>query len=440
MLRTFPKKASLAAACIALLGAAMSVTAAPVKASGGTVAYDSIPSTVPGNVVSQAFEATRTREFGDRVTLEPGTARLLKRVDVVLSSWACTSGHWSTPTADPCADPAGVTFDHPITLRVYQGGATPGAQVAASTQTFAIPYRPASDPAHCSDRRWYQASTGTCFNGLAHTVSFDFTGQGVVLPDDVIWTVAFNTSTAGYAPIGAPGPGAPAGCFTDAGCPYDSLNVGAQAFPGSPYAGTDVDPDGVFTSSLSTQAGNPNCDSLPRQDLASTTGCWDGFTPMAEIVTQATNSNSGLNLVQLSGTSVGLLGLNAGAADQNSGGSGSCSNDNSGVSLVQLCGTSAPLLVGNLAQASQTSGSSGSSSCANSNSGLSLIQACGTSVPLLGLNLGASSQGSDSDSGSSSGCTNDNQGLSVIQLCDTSVPINILNSGSSEQYLNVAFP
>jgi hypothetical protein len=59
----------------------------------------------------------------------------------------------------------------------------------------------------------------------------------------VIWTVAFNTSTAGYTPIAPVNPPCGAG-----GCPYDSLNVGAQTFSGAPYAGTDVNADQAFGS------------------------------------------------------------------------------------------------------------------------------------------------------------------------------------------------
>ena len=49
---------------------------------------------------------------------------------------------------------------------------------------------------------------------------------GTMLPDTLIWGIAYNTNTSGYTPIGAPGP-------------YDSLNVGSETF--DPTVGTDVE-------------------------------------------------------------------------------------------------------------------------------------------------------------------------------------------------------
>ena len=64
---------------------------------------------------------------------------------------------------------------------------------------------------------------------------------------------------------------------------YDSLNVGVMTYPGAPYSGTDVDPNGVFRDSTDAY-----CDMG-----ASGTGflrldapCWTGFTPLGEIVSQ----------------------------------------------------------------------------------------------------------------------------------------------------------
>ena len=73
--------------------------------------------------------------------------------------------------------------------------------------------------------------------GTAHpfeAVTFDFTGLNIVLPDEVIFGVAFNTTNYGANPTGYVGP-------------YDSLNLGA--FSSSPLAGTDVDPGMGFVNS-----------------------------------------------------------------------------------------------------------------------------------------------------------------------------------------------
>src|ERR1019366_8137052 len=75
-----------------------------------------------------------------------------------------------------------------------------------------------------------------CFNGKAFNISFDLGGQHVTLPADVIVSIAFNTTTWGYEPIGA----APCG----GNCPYDSLNVGLVSGP--PSVGTDPLPDVAY--------------------------------------------------------------------------------------------------------------------------------------------------------------------------------------------------
>ncbi len=73
--------------------------------------------------------------------------------------------------------------------------------------------------------RWHDDSTGTCFNGYAFNATFDF--GGLVVPEEVVYGVAFNTQTWGYEPIGVDGP-------------YTSLNVGLTT--GAPSQGIDVDP------------------------------------------------------------------------------------------------------------------------------------------------------------------------------------------------------
>ena len=86
--------------------------------------YNSIPNAVPGNVVSQAFQAQQTSEFGDLVTLDAG-GRSVSSVDVEMSSWGCESGSWST---NDCVTSHGATFSHPITLNLYDvdnSGRTP---------------------------------------------------------------------------------------------------------------------------------------------------------------------------------------------------------------------------------------------------------------------------------------------------------------------------
>src|SRR5690606_34782144 len=79
----------------------------------GEVIFDSIPSAIPGNSVSQAFQATKTKAFGDKITFA-GTSRDLSEAAFTLSSWACETGSGTT-----CVTTPGAKFNHPITLNLY---------------------------------------------------------------------------------------------------------------------------------------------------------------------------------------------------------------------------------------------------------------------------------------------------------------------------------
>jgi hypothetical protein len=170
--------------------------------------YNSIPNPLPGNVPRLGYQATQTAEFGNAVNLA-GTERALTTATVVMSDWAKESDYQTVGTS------AG--YNHPLTLTFYDVGAggTVGSVIASITQSAFIPWRPEV----------------TTFNGIAFTVDFDFTGLGVVLPDQVIYGLAYNTQTWGANPIGAPGP-------------YNSLNFGYATV--APTVGTNVDPDAAY--------------------------------------------------------------------------------------------------------------------------------------------------------------------------------------------------
>lgn len=199
--------------------------------------YNSIPSKVTGNVPSIGFEATQTTEFGDQVGLA-GTARTLQSMSVVFSSWGCESGAWNT--AD-CVTTPGATFPVPLTFTIYDfASGVPGAVLATKTETFNVQYRPSAS-AGCLDGKWRNSKDGACYNGLAQTIKMSFPGL-VTLTEQVIWTVAYNTTHYGPAPIGQAAP-----CYTETGgCGYDSLNVGVMSFTGSPFAGIDFAEDLAF--------------------------------------------------------------------------------------------------------------------------------------------------------------------------------------------------
>jgi hypothetical protein len=256
-------------------------------ATSSTVVYDSIPTVVPGNVPSQAFEATQTVEFGDKVRLGAG-GRKLDKVKVTLSSWGCEGGDW-TGTSGSCVTTPGSTFTHPLTLNVYSVavGGGPGVLLATKTVTPNIPYRPSAFGAPCTGQTWSPDGGTTCFNGFATPVEWDFSAGPVVnLPSNVIWTVAYNTSHYGSPALGE------LACFTESGgCGYDSLNVGVFTFAGSPFVGADLDDEGAV---LNTGYAPFYCDGgaggvgTLRADTSP--GCWTGYRPLAEITTIQTSN------------------------------------------------------------------------------------------------------------------------------------------------------
>lgn len=253
-------------------------------------AYDSIDAPMPGNVPSLGYEATSTSEFGDLVQLAPGP-RALDSVTVMLSSWGCETGSGTT-----CSTGEGATFDHDLTLHLYQydpspGGTGVGAEILQRTDNFAIPYRPSADP-DCAGGRWQATDGGTCYSGFATPVTFDFDGT-VNLPANLIWTVSYNTSHRGYAPIGESAP-----CYTDGnGCGYDSLNVGLSGL-GAPSAGTDLDHDDTILNSTWDGA---YC-APPAGTLRIDAGCWTGYRPMATISTIATSEIETTEVVKAANT------------------------------------------------------------------------------------------------------------------------------------------
>jgi hypothetical protein len=204
--------------------------------------YNNVPSPLPGNLVSEAFEATSTSEFGGQVSFG-GTSRNNPMVTVVMSSWACQNGSWFAGT---CTTTSGSTFSEPITLNVYNVGTgnAVGSLVTTKTITFNIPYRPSSTPSMCGgdNTAWYSSADNTCYHGLATPVSFSL--SGVTLPSTAIVTVAYNTSDYGALPYGDN-----TACHaTTAGCGYDSLNVGLVN--NTPSVGSNPVADSDYLNSM----------------------------------------------------------------------------------------------------------------------------------------------------------------------------------------------
>jgi hypothetical protein len=198
---------------------AFSIGAQPVLA--GSLLYNSIPDPLPPNVPSLGYQATQTAEFGDLIQFDPGTSRGLWSVTALMSDWALASTHGST-------DPG---WYHPITLNLYNvdnssGTKQPGSLIASVTQTFFIPWRPEASPG-CGTA--WRAADGNCYNGMAFEVTFNL--NNLLVPDQLIYGIAFNTNTWGAQPIGTPGP-------------FESLNFGLSMT--APTIGSNPLPDTAY--------------------------------------------------------------------------------------------------------------------------------------------------------------------------------------------------
>lgn len=182
--------------------------------------YSNVPDTLPPSLSSLGYQATSTSEFGDHIQFG-GAARKLDAVTVTMVTWAHEAQY----------NTGGAGYQHDLTFNLYNyaSDSAAGSLIASKTIDALVPWRPAADPT-CSGGRW-RASDGNCYNGYAFNVVFDFSADNVVLPDEIVFGVAFNTQSYGVTPEGAVGP-------------YNSLNVGLVGT--APTVGTDVDSDSVF--------------------------------------------------------------------------------------------------------------------------------------------------------------------------------------------------
>ncbi|MGH9931595.1 MAG: hypothetical protein ACREA9_20500 [Pyrinomonadaceae bacterium] len=238
--------------------------------SQGLPIYNNIPNPLPGNLDSWGFEATGTSEFGDRVMFAAATGRKLTTVTVTMSSFSCQAGYWFS---GDCATTPGATFSHPITLNIYNvvAGNQVGTLIGSVTQTFAIPLRPSADNVNCTGAnagKWFDASSNRCFNGKANNVTFNL--SGLLVPNEVIFGVAYNTTNYGYAPIGMAAP-----CTTSAGgCGYDGLNVGVTDPAVDNTVGSNPAPDDAYQYTVYSSCTNGAI--IP---FGLDAGCWTGFKP-----------------------------------------------------------------------------------------------------------------------------------------------------------------
>jgi len=325
---------------LALVGVATAPSAlAKVKATDPTV-YDSTVHPSPGNLPSLSYEATQTEEFGNQISFA-GTARVLDNVLVQMSSWGCQSGNWTADVNSPdvCTTTPGATFTEPITLNIYNvgpasayGPSTAGSLIVSDTQNFNIPYRPSADPNYqtdCAanatqenvpvsefDGTWYDPALNSCFNGLLTDITFNF--GNVLLPNNVIYGIAYDTSDYGASPnaplyqLGGTTPtgtswGDSTACHaTTEGCGYDSLNLGLSNEPTAPSVGTDAYQGTVYWQLLyapyycdqgAAGTGTFRIDepaNYPTQN-GTNSGCWSAQTN-GDPITMATNVGTAVTI------------------------------------------------------------------------------------------------------------------------------------------------
>lgn len=224
-----------------------------------SVIYDSIPSPEPPNLPSLGYQATQTDEFGDMIQFA-GTDRLLTDVTVGMSNWALRSTYMTETSPGVWTPQSGYDhvvmnadgYYHTLTLTLYEvSGGGVGSAIASQSIDAFIPWRP--EP---------YVVEGQAYNGIFNTQTFDFSGLNVVLPDTIIYGLAYNTNTWGETPITKPGP-------------YESLNF-ALSTTGT-FTGIDVNTDAVFwdTSTAAWYAdGGAGGTDIFRMDTN-----WTGYTP-----------------------------------------------------------------------------------------------------------------------------------------------------------------
>jgi hypothetical protein len=240
-----------------------------VSAAAETI-FDYIPSPLPDNVASYSYESWGVAEAGDQISFSTNGNQTLDNAKVVVSSWACENGTgWAAENDVPCTTTPGSTFSVPITLKIYDPNDEMSV-VDTTTQTFNIPFRPSASEGcpTANGHGWGQ----DCLLGLSHVITFDLTG--VVAPDEIVYGVAWNTSSYGDPPIGNE---AECAAVQYAGCDYDLLNLGVEGT--TPSVGTDVYPEGIWQNAHFPES---YCDlgAAGLDEFRLDNGCWDGLNPL----------------------------------------------------------------------------------------------------------------------------------------------------------------
>lgn len=257
--------------------AALCLGASVAGANEAEIVYNNLPaSPLPGNVVSEAFEATETAEFGGLVELG-GTARRNGDVMVGMSSWACQKGSWTgTPE---CITTPGAKYSWPIYLSIYEVG--PGNSVGRLLKRgeyyATMPYRPSQNDYKCLNEHHEPTGAyyyrGQCWHGKYFKLTIPV-GMGFTWPSKAIIAISYNTSDYG------PEPKRPKPCDSESGgCFYDSLNVGLTEGLQSPTVGSDPTPNNDYQN---TKYAPYYCDGGAggTGTFRLDEGCWEGYQPL----------------------------------------------------------------------------------------------------------------------------------------------------------------
>ena len=248
---------------------AVMMLSTPASAATETI-FDYIPSPLPDNVASYSYESWGVAEAGDGISFSTSGNQTLDNAKVVVSSWACEEGTgWAAENEVPCVTTPGSTFAVPITLTLYDPNLS---MIHSTTKTFNIPFRPSSNP-ECDETVNGQGWGQDCFLGFADVITFDLTG--VVVPDEIVYGVVWNTASYGYDPIGN---GAECQAVQYAGCDSSLLNLGVEGTAPA-NVGTDESPAGAYQYSVFPSAycdGGEGGSAVFRFDG----GCWAGFNPL----------------------------------------------------------------------------------------------------------------------------------------------------------------
>ncbi len=264
---------------IAIAGVcALVINVVPAAAAGETV-YSNVPAKLAPNYASVGAEAYSYAEFGGQVELV-GTNRNKPQIEVVMSIWACQFGKWDLST---CETPQPTKkFKWPLTLKLYEVGEhnAVGEKLGEVTKTFAMPYRPSDDVVHCTEGRWYDAATSTCFHGFAFAVKFPSV-KVLRLPKRVIVGISYDTSHYGPKPVGGREP-----CNAKSGgCYYDALNVGL-AEPAEKLLTVGADPTEPYIDLANAGALEEACGNSALLGKFGPTECgtyWEGDQPLLRI-------------------------------------------------------------------------------------------------------------------------------------------------------------